>query len=525
VEVGFRIFGTVSEGSSRLEHMFEDVAMLPADPLRDDWWDAARLSPPADVEDLAGWAGDRQLLTGDPGGVLAAAVEDCTTGGRIADLDDDAVVEVAVAAQRLIGWAMGAQLQAVAELGRRWAATPLGERAAVAELALACGVSEYASSRRMDAAMLLPWRLPRVWAELGSGRLEWAKAWEILDRTLVLSDAHTAEVEQPALEVALTGNLPDLRAHLVRAVAQVDPEGAAERAREAHARRGVSFRPGPDHTGVMALTASAATVAAAEAALNRLTAAALGGGDSGEDVAGQRRPCPEVTRADVLIDLIHTADGEWRGEGDDNPQTCGDTSRGPGKLSSARGQVVVTVPLSVVLGLSEQPGRMAGYGPIPAPMARELIGQLAHSGTWRCAVTDDRPGRVHGTLLALGRSAGSLGYSPSQATRDFVTTRDGTCRFTGCRQPAVRAALDLDHRVPWRRDGAGGATCDCNLQSLCGNHHRLKHEARFTVEPDDDGTLTWTTPTGRTHRKPPTALPHGPVPAIQVPSDPDPPPF
>jgi hypothetical protein len=37
---------------------------------------------------------------------------------------------------------------------------------------------------------------------------------------------------------------------------------------------------------------------------------------------------------------------------------------------------------------------------------------------------------------------------------------------------------------------------------LCGNHHRLKHEAGFTVRAEQDpdappGTLTWVTPTGR----------------------------
>jgi hypothetical protein len=46
---------------------------------------------------------------------------------------------------------------------------------------------------------------------------------------------------------------------------------------------------------------------------------------------------------------------------------------------------------------------------------------------------------------------------------------------------------------------------------LCRKHHRLKH-AGFTVTSDHLGTLTWTTPAGRTYDRPPTPLPHAPMP-------------
>ena len=525
--------------------MFDTLDALPADPLGDVWWKVARVPPSDPLADpapgevipsntgpsnagsgearavmpgLGGARWWRRLLDGPPGGVLAAAVQDLTADGGVADVDDDTVVAVAAAAQRVLGWAMGAQLVAVAELGRRWQASPLGERAAVAELALACGVSEYAMGQRLDASLLLPYRLPAVWAALTTGRLEWAKAWEILDKTLVLSDAHTALVEPGALQVALTSNLPDLRAHLAIAVLQADPDGATERAKAAHARRGITFRPGPDATATLALTASAAAIAAAEAALNRLTAAAgtpvedqhsrpeTGPADAHPDQTGHQnghqdaladarpeRRSAEVTRADVLLDLIHTADAEracsappagpLAESAESTESELADTPRRHHRVPArGRAQIVVTVPLSTLLALSEHPGDLAGYGPIPAAMARDLITHLitdtATSGTWRCAVTEDRPGQPHATLLALGRSTYTPAYLPTSATRDYLAARDGTCRFPGCRHRAARPTTDLDHRTPWNLNGHAGSTCECNLQALCRHHHPAQAPSR-----------------------------------------------
>jgi len=566
--------------------MFESMSVgtedgeLPADPCAGSWWHLPDQAPP--VDDRVGsfwpgndgtgndWAGhdgagnareghcgyddgrplDRVdsllashlagLLAAEPGGVLAAALQDATSDGRVADLSDDSVISAAVAAQRLLGWAMGAQLIAFAELCRRWEASPLGERSAVAEVALACGLSEYAAWQRRDAAGVLPNRLPAVWAALVAGRLEWAKAYEIMDRASVLTDAAAASVEAAALEVAASSNLPELRAFLARAVLEADPEGAAERARAAHARRSVTFRPGPDATGTMALTASAAAVASAEASLNLLTSLSRSG--EAEESAGRDR---HVTRADVLLDLIESAAADRTGKAEDGETEDGETedgetedgetedgktedgkTHGPGRPRRVgRTSVVLTVPLSTVLGLDETPGDFGPYGPIPAAMAREvaaLAAEVANRGVWRCAVTDDSPGAVHGTVLGLGRSTRIAGYVPGASVRGFVERRDGVCRFPGCRRQA--AGCDLDHRDPWRPSG-GGVTCECNLQAVCANHHRLKHEARFAVARERDGVLAWTTPTGRTYRRSPSVLPHVRPPDRARMVDHDPPPF
>ena len=178
--------------------------------------------------------------------------------------------------------------------------------------------------------------------------------------------------------------------------------------------------------------------------------------------------------------------------------------------------MIVTVPLSVLTGASQAPAVMAGYGPIPARLAREI----AADATWRCAVVDDDPtSPTHRALLAVGHSTFTPTYLPGPGLRRFLTIRDGTCRFPGCRAPAHRC--DADHRIPHVR---GGPTCEDNLQSLCGYHHRLKHEGGITVrpatlrpvcgEPAADpavgvaaDALVWTMPSGRTYTTAPEPPP------------------
>ncbi|MGH4019142.1 MAG: DUF222 domain-containing protein, partial [Pseudonocardiaceae bacterium] len=86
-------------------------------------------------------------------------------------------------------------------------------------------------------------------------------------------------------------------------------------------------------------------------------------------------------------------DGDSAGDGNLVPFTSAGTARARGLAPlSRRGrrdsrvqvQVRVTVPFSMLLGLDEQPAELAGYGPLPAHVAR----QLAADGVWRRILTD-----------------------------------------------------------------------------------------------------------------------------------------
>jgi hypothetical protein len=91
-------------------------------------------------------------------------------------------------------------------------------------------------------------------------------------------------------------------------------------------------------------------------------------------------------------------------------------------------------------------------------------------------------------------------YEPSAALARFVRARDQHCQHPGCGMPASRC--DLDHITPW----PAGPTTAGNLVALCRHHHRLKHSPRWTLTKTPNGTLEWTTPSGRTIQvEPPSA--------------------
>jgi len=147
--------------------------------------------------------------------------------------------------------------------------------------------------------------------------------------------------------------------------------------------------------------------------------------------------------------------------------------------------VNVTIDLPTLLGLSENPGQLAGYGAIPASVARAL----ASDGKWKRFITDPQTG----ALLDYGRET----YQPPQALIDFLIARDRTCRFPGCRRSA--ALSDLDHAQSWDE---GGTTSLDNLGALCRRHHVLKTHGGWNIESRADGSCTWTSPLGKIYQTP-----------------------
>jgi hypothetical protein len=142
--------------------------------------------------------------------------------------------------------------------------------------------------------------------------------------------------------------------------------------------------------------------------------------------------------------------------------------------------VNVTIDLPTLLGLAENPGQLAGYGPIPASVAREL----ASDAKWRRFITEPQTGN----LLDFGRES----YEPPQQLKDFLIARDRTCRFPGCRRSALLS--DLDHAESW---DSGGSTSPDNIGALCRRHHRLKTHDGWKIESFSDGSCTWTSPLGK----------------------------
>jgi Domain of unknown function (DUF222) len=356
---------------------------------------------------------------------------------------------------------------------------------AVDELAAELHLSRGAAGGRMSLAFALTERLPGTAAALAAGDLDLPRARAIAAVTDHLDAPVAAVVERRVLPRATTQTTGQLRASLTRAVIAVDPAGAQARHERAVTERRVVVTAQPDGMAELYALLPAPAATAVYTAID----------------AHARRPgtpagAPmEARRADALVELV-TRHRAAPATGAGATETAGDDTAAGGArsdCSSLAPLVQVTVAATTLLGLDDRPGELAGHGPIPAQVARGLAADP--TGTWRRILTDP----ADGSVLDVGRR----GYRPPLPLARFVTARDGTCRFPGCRQPARRC--DLDHVKPW----PAGPTAASNLISLCRHHHRLKHSGRWTVTADHHGTVTWTAPTGRGYetRPPPIADP------------------
>jgi len=423
------------------------------------------------------------------------------------------------AAETTIAAAQAEQLAIIAELHTRstdWIdVVPAGcpeispIQVTAAEVSTALRWSTLVANDRVALALTAAERAPRSLAALAAGRLTLGKLRGLLDRTLDLSPAHVRVVEDAVLERAAEQTSAQFTAGLRRAVLRCDPDAAGRRAERARRDRGVDVFPAEDGMAVLRAVLSAADALRCHQALTD-TARTGAETDSAAGIDDDRTL--DARRADLLRDRLLGTGTDSRPCETDEPATeaasssaghggpaAGRTGRAAGRgrpsWPTAPTQVHVTVPWTVLAGLSDDPAELTGYGPIDADTARTLA---ARDAVWRRILTDPATGTVG--------DVGTTSYHPPAALQEFIRTRDRTCRFPGCRRSARRA--DLDHTIPH----PDGPSAKHNLAALCRPHHRLKTHTRWRVEQHDDGHLEWTSPTGLTHTTdpPPTHPPDKP---------------
>ncbi|WP_249043281.1 DUF222 domain-containing protein [Prauserella muralis] len=384
---------------------------------------------------------------------------DCHSGAffglrddEIAEMSDRVILDVITSAQRLICRAQAVQARAIHHLatlrqGSRWVAD---------EIAPELGVSRQAAHTQVAVAADLCTRLPAMLAAMDVGQIDAVKARKIAEVTAPLSDAHAREVDA-RLAGRVAGKDPaGVRRTARRAVQAVDPHGAAERAARRRRERRVELAHEDDAMSSLWAYLPAETGSACYTRIDTL-ARSLKTSDEPRTL--------DQLRADVLADLI----------------------LGKATGSRAAAQVFVHVPLDAALQVSERGCELAGHGPIPAPLARQIMAD-PHS-VWRKVTTDPASGAV----LDVGRTR----YRPPAALADFARVRDRECRAPGCHRPAHHC--DLDHNHEWHHNGR---TAACNLCCLCEHHHHhhLKDQPGWHFDLDEHtGELHITTPAGKTH--------------------------
>ncbi|MEU6645105.1 DUF222 domain-containing protein [Saccharomonospora sp. NPDC046836] len=337
-----------------------------------------------------------------------------------------------------------------------------------AELALVLSVSEQHARRVVDLSTALVHRLPRTLAAMESGVVDSYRASKVASATAWLSDSQAREVDS-TVAPKLAGKNP----HQVRRVAsywalKADPDGAALRADHRRAERSVQLLPGEDGMSTLLADLPAEVASSAYARIDRM-ARTLRGADESRTL--------DQLRADVFAELL-----------------LGSNSTGSG----AKADVHVYVDLATLARLNDNPAQLAGYGPLPAGIARQIADEP--SSTWQRIVTDP----LTGTPVDVGRQR----YRPPAVTDEFVRVRDRECRFPSCHRPAHFG--DNDHHTPWQQRGR---TSPSNLVNYCRRHHRLKDRPGWTYRLyPTTGAATVTTPTGYTYTSSPEPL-HDPPPS------------
>jgi hypothetical protein len=381
------------------------------------------------------------------------------------------------------------------------------------DVATALRMSTGTAQIRIDVARTLVNHLPNVCSALAMGEISPAHATVIARESASairdgMGPAHIYSIEQSALAYA-EFHSPTQVANKVRTtIAKLAPEPFEEIAERARDTRRVScFREVDGLSTIVAILPAEDAQIVMKAIENFIHAQV-----ANEYITLNAQGVRGAGRADAGV-AGAGADGVGASDGAADADSANDSEVQPGqhrsmdmkradaltsiaawslqqstvdvKLHRRPVTVNVTIDLPTLLGLAENPGQLAGYGAIPASVARAL----ASDGKWQRFITDPQTG----TLLDFGRES----YEPPQALVDFLIARDRTCRFPGCRQSAARA--DLDHAKSWE---SGGETSAANLGALCRRHHRLKTHGGWKLKSHSDGACTWTSPLGKIYEVP-----------------------
>jgi hypothetical protein len=449
----------------------------------------------------------------------------------VGDLDEFDLVEAVAAWERQAAFAHAQQVKALAELVSRPMFARLSSlrdgvdpvRAAALEISARLRISLREADQRIDLALALARDSTATLAALEQGRVDYWRAKTLTDGIAVLADRSTARrVEDELLQVAGELSRAGLRTKVATAVAAADPAAAEQRHQRAWQDREVRCRPEPDGMGSTWSLMSAYDTATLDHVLDA-AADGLAHANPGDPRTHAQR------RADALAHLAHTAwqAGHIGATAGDCSSSCGggctcsaggsgsrrdgsDGSPRYGRRRSARGcrcgcggagmirlrqgrrpQIAVLVPYSTLIGIDEHPAELAGYGPLPASVAR----RIAADGTWRRVLTDPATGQ----LLDYGTTR----YRPPQDLVDHVVMRDQTCCGIACTRPA--SACDIDHTIGY----PDGPTADWNLGPPCRPHHNGKTHAGWHLSQADPGHFHWRSPTGHHYDRPPTQI--GPI--------------
>ncbi|MFC7360202.1 HNH endonuclease signature motif containing protein [Nocardioides astragali] len=368
----------------------------------------------------------------------------------------------------------------------------------VAELGTVLGISTVSAKRLIGHALELRHRLPRLWAQVQSGRVPAWRARSVAEATIHATPSLTPEAAAwvDAQVAAVTGRIGP--AQLDRLVAETIKrhELAAD-------------DPATDpEDGYLSVDPRHATLH-----------------DQDVHYAGTMHLEADLDIADALdVDRVLTHGAELR-------KALGSTESLDARRAQALGDLART---QTALDLHSQGQTATRCTQDGLPVAREVVlhahfdarsvddGQTVFTPTGRLEegqrlvmldqvrawCGDSRTKVTVKPVIDLNALLEAPGYEIPDRIREQVLLRDRTCVFPWCSRPS--RGCDVDHVIEYDHDAdtedrpQPGPTVTPNLGALCRFHHRLKTHTAWHYDVIGPGEFVWTSPHGHRYRRDPT---------------------
>jgi hypothetical protein len=338
-----------------------------------------------------------------------------------------------------------------------------------AQVALARRESPHQGSRHVGLAQALVHEMPATMAALRIGAISEWRATVVARETACLT-----REERRIADSELAGRLAHLSDRQVETAARtiayrLDPHAFTARSQGAARDRRVTLRPAPDTMSRLCGFLPVAQGVAAYTALMRHA--------DGLKAAGDLRSRGQIM-ADTLVERV----------------------TGQGAAAAVPVEVELVMTDVTLLSRGDEPAHLVGLGPVPAPMARDLL-RDNEAAVWLRRVFT-RPD--DGALVAMESHRRLF----PDGLRRLLVLRDQTCRTPWCGAPIRQS----DHVTPVE---AGGLTTADNGQGLCVACNHTKQAPGWRARPGPGGagrTVQITTPTGHVYVSRPPPAPGRPPP-------------
>jgi len=509
------------------------------------------------------------------------------------DADDDGLLALLTAEYRQLAYQQARVWAVMSEMahrdpmpnrppGTRWSAdepfeSAVDEVRARLLLTRRSAQSEVATADSVAAS-------PRVFAALRAGEIDRRRAMVLTDGCWGLTDEQATAVLDDLLGDAGTMTATELEAKVKRLGMALDPAWAERRYKQAVRERKVVGYLNADGSATVSgqnlpadqaasaysrvdALADAAKRAGAAAKIDHLRAeiflSLLDGSFDGMAeqamIAALLRRFPkqsasnssDATKARMATGLAELAPADSAPIESPSAEPAPTSQTGAEGFAGQACGVHVRVSLTTLLGLTDEPGELPGWGPVDADTAREII-RRQHGAEWRYAIIDAdgyplfdgilrrRPSlptdrrsvprrRDHGLVelhvpialvterdhggTCLDRSGADwtpvlndlasqyarkepiaqdpFARFPGRRLRRRIQINIQRCVFPGCRRPAV--SCDLDHHFDYAR---GGRTEERNLGPGCGRDHELKTSRGWRLIRRSERAYVWISPFG-----------------------------